>query len=127
MWNIGIVKEGQTTKGYDMTSKWGNVDEETTEKVSNKKRLDSYCDALTLCADLTSIIMANKFGPHAVVTAVAMLFGVAYKVACKNKTKNMEDIEVFEQMVKISFSSYEDYEEWACQEGKVGPKVDVEN
>ena len=104
-----------------MTSKWGNVDD---EKVSKKEDLESYHNALILASDLTSLIIANKASPAVAATAVAILFGMAYDIACEHKVEGMSNFDVFNQMVKIAFATNE---EFACQEEKVETKDDVAN
>ena len=104
-----------------MTNKWGSVDD---KEVSKKEELECYHKALVLAGDLTSVIIANKPSPAIAATAVAILFGTAYEIACKHKVEGMSNFDVFNQMVEIAFAANK---EMACQEEKVGTKDGAEN
>jgi len=102
-----------------MTSKWGNADD---EKVSDIEKTDYYCEALRLCQDLTSVIIANNPSPAAAAHAIAIMFGVAYRVACYNKIGEQKDVDIFNQMVEIALAIDNEFEEWKCQDEKAETK-----
>ena len=109
-----------------MTSKWENI--EQAEKIVSKKiEYETSLEALSLCEDLTSVIMANKPSPAVAAQAIAMMFGVAYKIACTHKMDDTEDSEIFLQMSKIALLMGDEYKEWTCQAEKVETKDDEEN
>lgn len=126
MWSVGIVKEGRKLKVENMTSKWENT--EQAEKIaSNKIKHEADYDSLTLCQDLTSVVIANKAKPAVAAQAIAMMFGVAYRIACNNKMDQIDDLEIFNQMIKIAFLTDDEFKEWECQAEKVETKDDEGN
>lgn len=109
-----------------MTSKWEHLGQ--AEKiVSKNKGHKNSLEALILCEDLTSVVMANKPKPAVAAQAIAMMFGVAYRIACNHKMDQTKDSEIFIQMSKIAHLMGAKYEDWICQAEKVGTKDDAEN
>ena len=110
----------------NMTSIWKNI-EQSEKIVGKKEQHETSMQALILCEDLTSVIMANKPKPAVAAQAIAMMFGVAYRIACNHKMDNTEDNEIFIQMSKIAHLMGIEYEDWICQAEKAETKGDAEN